>query len=85
MTWKKIDYIVCILEDGPQSTREIYDCFLDRWPKKCPTMYELALLCRRSKEVEKHTPAHNQRSKEVDGWLSRWLGHTVWRLKEEVV
>ena len=85
MAWKKIDYIVSILEHGPLSTREIYDHFLDRYPKKCPTMYELGMLCRRAKEVEKHIPATNIRSKEGDGWLGRWLGHTVWKLKEEVV
>jgi Fe2+ or Zn2+ uptake regulation protein len=85
MSWRRIDYIVRMLEDGPLSTRQIYDEFLDNYPKKCPTMYELGMILSRSKMVEKHQEATNQRTvfhNRVYG--SKWTGHTVWKISEQV-
>ena len=36
MSWRRIDYIVRMLENGPLSTRQIYDEFLDNLPKEMP-------------------------------------------------
>jgi len=73
-------------EEGPLSTREVYDLWLDRYPKKCPTMYELANMLSRTKLIEKHTFATNERTTFNNrSFGSKWTGHTVWRLKEEVL
>ena len=84
MSWRRIDYIVRMLEEGPLSTREIYDEFLDNYPKKCPTMYELGMMLSRSKMVMKHRPSTNERTSfrnRVYG--SKWTGHTIWKINEE--
>jgi len=65
--------------DGPLSTREIYDLFLDEHPKKCPTMIQLGMILTRNPGVEKEQWATNERRAE------RWVGHTIWKIKEEVV
>jgi len=85
MSWRRIDYIKRMLEGGPLSTRQIYDEFLDNYPKKCPTMYELGMILSRSKDVEKHKIATNERTvNNTRVYGSRWTGHTIWKIKEEV-
>lgn len=86
MRMKKIEYAKQFLErDGPLSTREIYDLFLDEHPKKCPTMYELASILGKCPAIIKHNLATNERTSRAAGSLSHWIGHTVWKMKEEVV
>ena len=81
---KRIEVIVDWLVERPMSTREIYDMWLDNYPKKCPTMYELANILSRSTLIEKHRNHTNQRTdygNTTSG--SRWTGHTVWQIKKE--
>jgi len=84
MSWRRIDYIIRMLEDGPLSTRQIYEEFLDNYPKKCPTMYELGMILSRSKSVDKHKLATNERTTNNNRMYgSRWTGHTIWKIKVE--
>jgi len=80
----RIEVILDWLNDGPMSTRQIYDMWLDNYPKKCPTMYELANMLSRSRKIEKHKQHTNERTDHGNSTSgSRWTGHTVWRIKEE--
>lgn len=84
MRKKKIEYAKEFLQrDGPLSTRQIYDLFLNEHPKKCPTMYELAHILGRCPQVIKQHWATNERTSRNHGSLSFWVGHTVWKIKEE--
>ena len=85
MSWKRIDYCLKWLEEGPLSTRQIYDMFLDNKPSRCPTMYELGMILSRSKFIEKHKQATNERTSMGNrAYGSKWTGHTIWRIKENV-
>lgn len=79
---RRIEIIIEWLdEQGPLSTREVYDLWLDRYPKKCPTMYELANMLSRTKQIEKESCATNERTQIAnESFGSKWTGHTVWRL-----
>ena len=83
MAWTMIDHCIDWLKEGPMSTRQLYDMFIDNKPKKCPTMYELGMKLSRSKLIEKHKAATNERTDLMNrAYGSKWTGHTIWRLKE---
>lgn len=85
MSWTRIDYCVDWLKQGPLSTRELYDRFLDNKPSRCPTMYELGMILSRSKFIEKHQSATNDRTQRGNTiYGSKWTGHTIWRLKDNL-
>ena len=71
-------------EEGPLSTREVYDLWLDRYPKKAPTMYELGNMLSRNKMIEKESHSPNEKTKGFTNKMygSKYIGHAVWKVKK---
>lgn len=65
-------------EHGELCTRDIYDLFLDNYPKKCPTMFQLANKMSQSGLFEKIGHEHIQFSS-----IKNNRKYAIWKIKEK--
>ena len=65
--------------EGSLTTLEIYDMFLEYYPRTCPTMVELGSMlgkCKYLRKIGNHTSVKARHT---------WKRHAIWELKEEVL
>lgn len=64
---------------GSLTTLEIYDLFLEHYPRTCPSMVELGSMlgtCKYFRNIGTHTSLKARHT---------WKRHAIWELKEEVL